>query len=242
MALRIIVPSIFPKNEIIAGVTERNLQIHPLGFSFGETNLFDKTTVKEHRRILANQLGIDISDFVYLNQKHSDTVIVFVDKFETLIGDALITNVRGKVLVVKIADCGGVLIYDKKKEVVAAIHSGWRGSYKRIVRKTVSKMRETFNSKPEDLLVFVSPLPFAEKYEVGAEVAELFENSIIKSNEGKFFFDNRKEILFQLREIGIPSINIEVSNQCTISNTNLHSYRRDQEKSGRMACFIGLKG
>lgn len=238
--LKVIEPKIFPKDKIIAGVTERNQQLHPIGFSFCETEAIDRTTATEHKRLLAEQLQIETRDFAFLKQIHSDKISLVDGNFKTVEGDALVTNLKGKILVVKIADCAAVLIYDPIREIVAAIHSGWRGSSKRIVPKTIEFLK-SLGSRPEDLLVYVSPLASGEKYEVGEEVARLFPQSITINSNGKYFFDNRKEIIRQLIETGVYEQNIESSELCTITNTNLHSYRRDKEKSGRMAAFIGMK-
>lgn len=239
--LNIIIPSIFPQDKVIAGVTERNQHIHPLGFSFAPTDFIDEQTVRKHQQLLAEQLQIRIDDFAYLKQTHSDTIIVVDNDFHPVEGDTLITKKKGKVLVVKIADCAGILVYDPVEEIIAAIHSGWRGSSKRIVQKTLEIMIKKFSTKVENLLVYISPLASVEKYEVGEEVARLFPNTVLKFPDGKFHFDNRKEIVNQLLDLGIMLDNIEVSNLCTISNENLHSFRRDREKSGRMACFIGMR-
>ncbi|MCX7909938.1 MAG: peptidoglycan editing factor PgeF [Ignavibacteria bacterium] len=241
MKLDIIKPKIFPENKIIAGVTEKNIHIHPQGFSFVETQLIDTNTAQLHRKLLANFLSITPDDFAFLKQTHSD-VIHFVDSSFTMKeGDALITKEKGKVLVVKIADCAGILVYDPRNQVIAAIHSGWRGSSKRITFKTINLLVKEFGTNPKDALVYVSPVPSVLKYEVGEEVAKLFPRTTIKTSNGKYFFDNKKEILFQLLECGVKEENIEISPLCTISNVNLHSYRRDREKSGRMACFIGMR-
>ncbi|MGB9771463.1 MAG: peptidoglycan editing factor PgeF [Candidatus Kapaibacteriota bacterium] len=241
MNLKIIKPQIFTKDKIIAGVTERNQHIHPIGFSFCAVDSIDAQTAQSHREMLAKNLGVDVDDFFYLRQIHSDKVSIVDEKFEPNEGDALITNIKGKILVVKIADCAGVLIYDPINEVVGAIHSGWRGSSLKIVPKTIEKMAKKYGSDPRNLLVYISPLASGKRYEVGEDVAKLFPLSTIPTPNGKYFFDNRKEIIYQLKETGVEEKNIEYSPLCTISNTNLHSYRRDKEKSGRMAAFIGLK-
>jgi YfiH family protein len=261
MTINLIVPNIFPKDKILAGVTERNCHIYPDGLSFGVTEHFDSQTVRKHRKLLADFLGVKVEDFVLLHQVHSDIIHIVEEmgrncygkttkhkpssfsnnldsKFD---GDALITSIKGKILGVKIADCAGILMYDIKKEIVSAVHSGWRGSAQKILPKTISKMQERFGTNPKDILVFISPVPDAQKYEVGQEVAELFPRSTVISPDGKYFFDNRKELLLQLLQSGIEERNIEISPICTISNLNLHSYRRDKDKSGRMLAFIGMK-
>ncbi len=239
--LKIIKPKIFPETKVIAGVTERNQHLHPIGFSFCETDSIDHNTAFEHQKLLAKHLGVEITDFAYLKQIHSDKIIIVNEKFKMQEGDGLITNLKGKILVVKIADCAGILVYDPVNEVVSAIHSGWRGSHQEIIAKAIVLMEKNFGSKPEKLLVYISPLASVENYEVGEEVASLFPYSIVANGQGKYYFDNRKEIFRQLIGIGVKQENIEYSELCTISNLNLHSYRRDKEKSGRMAAFIGLR-
>ncbi len=241
MDFRIIEPQIFPKEDIIAGLTERNQHLFPDGFSFGSTEYFDVETTTKHRQILAEVLKTTPKDFAYLKQTHSDIVHIVNRNYQTKEGDALVTTIKGKILVVKIADCAGILLYDPVRKVASAVHSGWRGSSKKIVQKSITTMEKHYKCRPEDILVWVSPLASAERYEVGEEVAKLFPKTTERRENGKYYFDNRKEIQNQLLEVGILEQNIEISTECTISNINLHSYRRDKEKSGRMACFIGIK-
>ncbi|MFN3305585.1 MAG: peptidoglycan editing factor PgeF [Candidatus Kapaibacteriota bacterium] len=241
MDFRIIEPQIFPKEEIIAGVTERNQHLFLSGFSFASNEYFDEETATKHRKILAEVLGASPKDFAYLRQTHSDIIHLVDDDYQTKEGDALVTSVTGKILVVKIADCAGILLYDPVRKVVSAVHSGWRGSYKRIVQKTILTMETYYKSRPDEILVWVSPLASAERYEVGEDVARLFPKTAQRKENGTYYFDNMKEIENQLLEVGILKENIEISAECTISNLKLHSYRRDGKKSGRMACFIGMK-
>ncbi len=257
----IIFPEIFPKHKILAGVTKKNSHIFPNGLSFGVTETFPKEVVLEHRQLLAKYLGFNLVDFVFLRQAHTDIIHLVNDNIcrnngidgenkdsgmqnldEYLFGDAIITSAKRKILTVKIADCAGILIYDPKNEVIGAVHSGWRGSSKKILPKAINLMKSHFNSNPADILVYISPVPSAEKYQVGKEVAELFPFSTVKDNSGNYFFDNRKELIIQLMESGIRKQNIELSPMCTISNLDLHSYRRDKEKSGRMCAFICMFG
>ena len=38
------------------------------------------------------------------------------------------------------ADCAPILLYDKNKKMIAAIHAGWRGAYKDIIKKVIHFM------------------------------------------------------------------------------------------------------
>lgn len=232
-------PKIF-YDGVIAGVTERNPKFPPFGLTFTTSSNARPSLVKHYYNLLGKYLGIDPKRIWTVHQVHSDKVHIADSNYKTKYGDALITKEKNCLIGVKIADCAGILIYDPVVEVVSAVHSGWRGTFKRILPKTILKIHELFGSKIENLLVYISPLASVENYEVGEEFVEFFSNSVV-NRDGRYFFDNRKELLNQLISLGVPPENIEVSTLCTIENKNLHSYRRDGNGRGNMLAFIGMK-
>ncbi len=243
--LEIIKPNIFPKDRIISGVTTKNLHLNPnflpYGMSFGTTKKLDHNYHHKSLLVLSKALGIEWRNFKFLRQVHSDSVIRADGSYKTSYGDALYTDMMGIVLGVKIADCAGILLFDPVKNVIAAIHSGWRGTYKRILLKVIETLNKEFQTEPKNLLAYVSPCASGEMYEVGEDFLEKFPHSTFHKPNGKVHFDNRKEILRQFETTGVPSENIEVSDLCTISNHNLFSYRREKENFGHMLAFIGMR-
>jgi len=91
-------------------------------------------------------------------------------------GDALLTDQHGVLLSVRSADCMPVLLVDRRKRVVAAVHAGWRGALARVVEKTVGEMRREFGSRPPDILAAIGPSIRTCCYEVGAEVHDAFSS------------------------------------------------------------------
>jgi YfiH family protein len=89
-------------------------------------------------------------------------------------GDALIANRPGMLLGIRVADCVPILMVDRKRRAVAAVHAGWRGALHRIVEKASGEMCRMFNSRPENLLAAVGPSIRKCCYEVGPEVADAF--------------------------------------------------------------------
>lgn len=71
--------------------------------------------------------------------------------------DALVTADKGVGLMVMSADCVPVLFYDPVKQVIAAVHAGWRGTVARIVMETVSIMQEKFDCCPGDIRAGIGP-------------------------------------------------------------------------------------
>ena len=80
--------------------------------------------------------------------------------------DALATSVPRLPLVVRVADCGPVFFYDPVRRVIALAHSGRRGTEGNIVAKTVTCLRETFDTHPENLIVQLGPCIRPPHYEI----------------------------------------------------------------------------
>ena len=109
---------------------------------------------------LCKALEIDPSKVVQPVQTHTDC-IKNVDKVlstgELQNVDGLITNKQEIALTTKNADCILFLFYDPVKKVIANIHSGWRGTFKKIAEKAVVKMINSYGCRPSDILCFICP-------------------------------------------------------------------------------------
>ncbi len=244
MKIDILKNRIFAGNHIISGVTKRNLENYPIhGFTISKSKIADDSQVIKYRNELANQLGIMTNLMKYQKQIHSDVISYVDEASENFVeSDGMISDKIGIVLNISIADCAAVLLYDYHQRIICGVHSGWRGTSLNITRKCIEKMINEFSCNSEYILAYVSPCAGGDVYEVGPEFTDIFNNrSIKKTTDGKFLFDNRTEIYHQLIESGISPNNIELSDICTITNHDFHSFRRDAEKSGRMSAFIGMK-
>ena len=167
--------------------------------------------------------------------------------------DALTTNKKGKILSLTFADCMPIYLFDKNKKVIGNIHSGWKGTVKKIAKKSVEFMKEKYSSNPEDIVCVIGPTIRKCHFEVKQDVRDIFYNEfkymkniddIIKYNEQtKTYFIDTVEINKNLlQEEGILKENIIDSKVCTYCNSNLiHSYRKEGEKSGRNTALICLK-
>ncbi|HEX5412494.1 MAG TPA: peptidoglycan editing factor PgeF [Terriglobia bacterium] len=101
----------------------------------------------------------------------------------TLSGDALISDRAGLLLGIRVADCVPILMVDRKRRAVAAVHAGWRGALARIVEKAAGEMGRMFHSRPENLMAAVGPSIRRCCYEVGPEVADAFCGAFPSSEE-----------------------------------------------------------
>lgn len=161
--------------------------------------------------------------------------------------DALITNVPGYCICVSTADCVPVLLYDTAKQVVAAVHAGWKGTVGHIVSRTIEHMNLCFGTKGEDVIACIGPSISLESFEVGEEVYEAFQEDgydmsrISKWNETtqKHHIDLWEANRMQLLDSGVAESNIEVAGICTyIHHEKFFSARRLGIESGRMLSGI----
>jgi uncharacterized protein, YfiH family len=231
-------------------------------FNMGNFSDDDPLNINKNRKILARMLYMDMDRFIIPHQTHGTRVLVVDTSFlgldrasaiETMYGvDATITREKEIFLCVTTADCVPVILFDKNKEVIAAIHAGWRGTVGRIVESTIAEMEKQYGSSPMDLIAAIGPAINLAHYEVGEEVVNRFlDNGFELSDEAVSFRKNPaskphldlKEInRRELVRLGVPENNIEKSELCTFENEDLFfSARRQTVHSGRMLTGIMMK-
>ena len=149
--------------------------------NLGYTEEDTAKNVDRNRALFLSALGATTGKrkwpLVNLNQIHS-AVIHRVRRGEKLPpkGDGLITDVRGVILTVKVADCVPVIIADRRRKAVGIFHAGWRGTAARVVEKGVGELRHHFNCDPSDLVASIGPAIGRCCYEIGNEVESEFES------------------------------------------------------------------
>lgn len=222
-------------------------------FTIGPSRNTDSNLIKENKAKLNAYLKTEPSKSIYLYQTHSDNIYqpdssteIRLDGGFENVGeyDAAISNIKGSQLNLSVADCAAVIIYHRESNTIAGVHSGWKGTEKSITEKTISQLAKGLG-KPVDeiansLVAWLLPSATGEAYEVGEEFIEKFPDSITQI-DGKAYFDNKKEIISRLMNLGVKSENIHVCGSCTIGDNKYHSFRRDGELSGRMNAFVRLE-
>lgn len=213
-----------------------------------------------NRHWLFQLMKWEIQELFIAEQRHGAASMV-IDKwyFDTsegirqdlLIGiDALITNVPGYCVCVTTADCVPVLLYDKKLQVVAAIHAGWKGTVKHIVSNVLEHMNQKFGTQGEDVIACIGPSISLASFEVGDEVYEAFKESgfdmslisVKKRKTGKYHIDLWEANRIELLNAGVPAEQIEVAGICTyIHHDEFFSARRLGIDSGRTLSGIMIR-
>lgn len=213
-------------------------------FSTGKNGLdFNKGTEEGRKNIENIKKWFSVKKVGFLDQIHSDYVFDYDGKLEE--GDSLITNKKKIAIGVFTADCVPILLFDKCNKAIAAIHSGWKGTFSCILSKTIDDMGKKYGTKGEDLVACIGPHMHQCCYEVGEELVDKFKNSETYGELNIFNGRNlsmTKCIIHQLEVKGIKKENINELNICTSCNSEyeLHSYRKNKN-AGRMFSFVLLK-
>jgi polyphenol oxidase len=182
--------------------------------------------------------GICIKSPSELNKK----LILFEEE-----GDFIVTNQRNVGVGMVTADCLPVVFYDPVHHASAIVHVGWKGAVYGIVSSVIEKMRECFNTNPEELTVYFGPSAKVCCYSVGSDFSKnlehlSFNNDILIQKEDSLYFDLPKLVLLQLVEFGISRKDVKIDyNSCTICDLRFHSYRRSNQGVGRQATIVILK-
>ena len=168
-----------------------------------------------------------------LKQVHSGVVLMAEQAGCRGEGDALVTGRAEVPVSIRTADCYPILLADERNRAVAAVHAGWRGTAAGIVTRTLAEMHVRFGTEAADLHVAIGPGIGVCCYDVDVEVARQF--GLEKAGRIDLAEANRR----QLVDAGVAEGRIEVVGGCTKCDAHLfHSFRRDQERAGRMVSYI----
>jgi len=220
-----------------------------LNLSFNVSD--DPKHVASNRKLLSSALGFNVESLTTAKQVHGNKVAIITkdmrgkgsnDHASALNGiDAMVTDIPGILLMVQVADCVPLLFYDPKRKVIAATHAGWRGTVLKIAKNTVDTMIKQYRSDPTHIYVGIGPSIGPCCYEVGREVLREASKDLIKTRNGKNYFDLWEANKSQLIETGIPASNIEVSQLCTLCNSDtFFSSRAGGGVTGRFGAGIML--
>lgn len=212
-------------------------------FNFSLKTGDNPNAVLTNRKILSQKLNLP-KEPIWLKQEHTD-IVLHLNKnsqpTETP-ADASFTTDNGVVCVVLTADCVPILVCDQAGTIVAAIHAGWKGIAKGVIASTIKAM----DIDPSNLLAWLGPAIGPNSFEVGHDFYETF---LTQDPETKEAFVKHKDrflanIYFlaslSLKKAGINKI--YGGGFCTFTQEDLfYSYRRDGEKTGRMASLIWLR-
>jgi len=221
---------------------------HPfasLNVAFGVGDV--EENVVQNRNIISCSMAA--GDLVFVRQVHGVTIADLSLEEQGLgnetthkpfTADAMLTDRPHKYLVIQVADCQAVLMYETARRVAANVHCGWRGSIQNILGLTVETMKQRFDCSPENIIVGIGPSLgpcCAEFINFKTEIPQ----ELWRYKDSNHYFDFWSVSRDQLIRAGIPEKNIESSRICTRCRTDEFFSYRSAKITGRFAAVIGLK-
>jgi YfiH family protein len=240
-----IVPAWPAPSRVHAFVTTRNGGVSrgaSASLDVGGARAGDDAAIAENRRRISEWLP---APPVWLEQVHgAGVVVVGRGDAEALRdaparADALVTDLAGCPLAIRVADCIPVLLAAREAGTIGAAHAGWRGLAAGVVEATLDAMRV-----PAHMIVaWLGPSIGATAFEVGDDVRDAFvardagaAGHFVAHRAGKWLCDLRALARRRLAAAGVTTIDADAA--CTHTDAaRFFSYRRDGA-SGRMAAFI----
>ncbi len=232
----------------VGGVSQAPYDSLNLSFKVSD-NPAETKSVEENRLRLAKAIGYPPERLVKMDQVHGCKVLsVRGETINAGTGDALITQTRGVLLTVSIADCLPITIYDPVHKALAQVHAGWRGTLAQVGQQALLAMKEHFFTKFSDCLVGLGPCIGKCCLQVGPEVVALFQKHFPYADNlftHPSYVNPRLDLIlanvWQLRDMSVKEERIFSTGLCTSCRKDLFfSHRRDQGKAGRMIAYAGL--
>ena len=199
----------------------------------GPGSIDRKKNIIKNLQIVANKIKAKSKKIMLLDQVHGNK-FHYIGKSSKIknkfVGDALITDKRNMPIAVLTADCAPILVHDEGKQMIAAIHVGWKGAHKGIIKKVIKFMINKGCSL-ENITTVIGPCISFNSYEVKQDLVKKIikkdKNSKIffKTIKDKIFFNLNKYIRHQLNGLGIKKIDIIHKDTFNIKN-NFFSARR----------------
>ncbi len=222
---------IFTRN---GGFSKRHFQSLNVSFGVGDND----NAVKQNRLLISRCMND--KPLIFAEQVHGTSIARIQEATDKPRADAMTANVPERMLVIQVADCQAVLLYDPLRRVAANIHSGWRGSISNIIAHTVSAMTRDYGCNPRDLVAGIGPSLgpcCAEFVHYKNEIPEIFW----KYKDNRNHFDFWQISRDQLCEAGVPNENISSSGLCTRCRSDLFFSYRGEKTTGRFGAVIGIR-
>ena len=201
--------------------------------------------VSGNRKVVASAFHFEPKRLVLLHQKHGDRILLLKGPRPStprdLAYDAILTDSPDRFLGIKTADCLPILVADRAKKVVAAIHAGRQGTALQITRKAIQGMETEFGSVPTDLWIAVGPSIGCCCYEIDERVfSREWERFAVPKGEGKWMLDLAAINIDQIKKEGVPEDHIARIDLCTRCHPDLFFSYRGEGTTGRQLSFIGI--
>jgi len=155
-----------------------------------------KNNIKKNLEIVKRKISNKSKEIFLVKQIHSSKFIFLSKntkiKNRSIYADAIITEKKNLPIAILTADCAPLLLFDKKRKMIAAIHAGWRGALRGVINKVIKFMLNKGCSR-KNIIVAIGPSIKQKNYNVKLDFKSKF---IKKHKKNKIFFKNRNKLIY----------------------------------------------
>jgi len=251
---------LYSHKELYHAVTTRAGGLSPSPYkslNLGINTDDEPSNIISNHDTASKALNFNLSFLVSSTQVHEDRILCLNEKPEHKESkapgvcyegfDSIITDQNGLTIMIRVADCVPVILYDPKSKVIAVVHAGWKGTLSEITIKTIHQMKKQFGCSSADIKAGIGPAIGKCCFSVNREVAEKFTGQLkrskyfVKQNNGSSYIDLKEANKIQMILAGLNKENIETSEICTSCRSDVFfSHRREKGRTGRFALLAGL--
>lgn len=191
----------------------------------------DSSVAIRNRQLFLEKFGLKLNQVVNMFLEHKDKVVIVgkndlgkgaFDLKNGISADGIITNQKGVFLMVMTGDCLPIGFYDPIKQIIALVHGSKKNLPSKIVDNTVTMFRDTFQSKPDNLVISIGPSIGPCCYDM--DLWSLVEN--------------------KLKALGVSKENIHNFRVCTYHTNQYFSHRRASNQNQpdfRFTTILGIE-
>lgn len=150
--------------------------------------------------------------------------------------DGLVTDVLALPLVISVADCVPVFLFDAKRRAIGLVHAGRVGTEKQIAAVAVHTMQNEYGTISSDIHAIIGPSAGPDAYEVSVDMAAEFAARGFPVR-GRCI-DLWEANVRQLESCGVPRAQISITGICTITSGRFHSHRAHGNGARNLAVLM----
>ena len=108
-------------------------------------------------RLNVNYEREDFTRYAEITEENLDEFKIGNPEKDIPIADGLVTRLENVGMILPLADCLGVVVYDVRQKVLGLLHSGRHNVEQDGPKKFIEYFKNNFSSNPEDLKIYFSP-------------------------------------------------------------------------------------